>query len=335
MGLKVISKMKQLGIHMLTVLTGAAGAYYIKDYFGGGVCSNTTRMDNKTIIITGCNSGIGKETARDLHKRGAKIIMACRNIEAAEKAALEIKDSNEKYDAGKLVVVPLDLSSLSSIRLFAENIIKNEERVDILINNAGIWPHATKRNETEDGFEQTIGVNHFGPFLLTNLLVDKLACSPEQPTRIINVASRAHHRGKIDFDDINSKNKYNGMFAYNQSKLANILFTNELARKLKEKGNNISVYSLHPGVIYTNLFREFDKQYGILTKAVGVLLWPFLKSSIEGAQTTIYCATEEVIATESGKYYVDCKEANPSNLAIDKQAAIQLWKLSEKAVGLN
>ena len=290
---------------------------------------------HKIDLSKSCYSGIGKETVRDLHKRGAKIIMACRNIKEAEKAALEIKDSNKKHEAGELVVVPLDLNSLSSIRLFTENIIENEERVDVLINNAGIWPHATKRNETEDGFEQTIGVNHFGPFLLTNLLVDKLASSPELPTRIINVASRAHQRGAINLDDINSKNKYNGMLAYNQSKLANILFTNELACKLKENGNNISVYSLHPGVIYTNLFREFDKQYGILTKVVGVLLWPFLKSSKEGAQTTIYCATEDAIATESGKYYSDCREVNPSNSALDKEMAKQLWKLSEKAVGLN
>ena len=290
---------------------------------------------NKRDLFKSYYSGIGKETVRDLHKRGARIVMACRNVEEAEKAALEIQNSNKKHDAGELVVVPLDLNSLSSIRLFTENIIKNEERVDILINNAGIWPHSTKRNETEDGFEQTIGVNHFGPFLLTNLLVDKLASSPELPTRIINVASRAHQRGEINLDDINSKDKYNGMLAYNQSKLANILFTNELACKLKENGNNISVYSLHPGVIYTNLFREFDKQYGILTKVIGVLLWPFLKSSKEGAQTTIYCATEEAIATESGRYYSDCRETNPSNSALDKEMAEQLWKLSEKSVGLN
>ena len=166
-------------------------------------------------------------------------------------------------------------------------------------------------------------------------MVDKLASSPELPTRIINVASRAHQRGEINLDDINSKDKYNGMLAYNQSKLVNILYTNELACKLKENGKNVSVYSLHPGVIYTNLFREFDKQYGILTKVVGVLLWPFLKSTKEGAQTTIYCATEEAIATESGKYYSDCREVNPSNAALDKEMAKQLWKLSKKAVGLN
>jgi len=326
--------MRQLGVHILTVVTGAAGAFCIREYFGGGVCSNTKRLDNKTVIITGCNSGIGKETARDLHKRGAKVIMACRNLEEAEKAALEIKASNKKHDSGNLVVVPLDLSSLSSIQKFAEIIIKDEERVDILINNAGIWPHTTKRRETEDGFEQTIGVNHFGPFLLTNLLVDKLASSPELPTRIINVASRAHQRGEINLDDINSENKYNGMLAYNQSKLANILFTSELANKLKESGQNVSVYSLHPGVIYTNLFREFDQQYGIFTKALGVLLWPFLKSSKEGAQTTIYCATEESIATESGRYYSDCKEITPSILALDRERVKELWKLSEKMVGL-
>ena len=260
--------------------------------------------------------------------------MACRNIEEAEKAAQEIENSNKKHGAGKLAIMPLDLNSLASIRLFAEKVVENEERVDILINNAGIWPHSTNRNETEDGIEQTIGVNHFGSFLLTNLLLEKLASSPELPSRIINVASRAHQRGQINIHDINSQNEYNGMLAYNQSKLANILFTNELACKLKEKEQRISVYSLHPGVIYTNLFREYDKQYGVLTKAVGILLWPFLKSSKEGAQTTIYCATEETIAEDSGKYYSDCKEATPSAQALDKKMAEDLWNLSEKAVGL-
>ena len=260
--------------------------------------------------------------------------MACRNLKEAEKAALEIEASNKKHDSGKLAVLPLDLGSLASIRLFAENIVKSEERVDILINNAGIWPHASKRSETEDGFEKTIGVNHFGPFLLTNLLADKLASSPELPSRIINVASRAHSRGDIDLKDINSESTYNGMVAYNQSKLANILFSNELALKMKQNGQNVTVCSLHPGVIHTNLFRELEQEYGVLAKFLGVVLWPFLKSSKEGAQTTIYCATEEMITVGTGRYYSDCIEVTPSAKALDKATAKVLWELSEKAVGL-
>jgi NAD(P)-dependent dehydrogenase (short-subunit alcohol dehydrogenase family) len=262
--------------------------------------------------------------------------MACRNLESAEEAAMEIKSLNAptKQVTGELVITKLDLSSLASVRAFAEKINGNEERIDILINNAGVWSHPSIRNQTEDGFEQTIGVNHFGPFLLTNLLIEKLANSPEFPSRIINVASRAHQRGKINLDDINSETQYNGMMAYNQSKLANILFTNELSQRLKENGQNISVYSLHPGVIHTNLFREMDIKYGLLAKFASILLWPFLKSSREGAQTTIYCATDETIINDTGKYYSDCKETETSPNAMDKATAKKLWELSEESVGL-
>ena len=283
-----------------------------------------------------CYSGIGKETARDLHRRGARIILACRNTEDAQKAANDIEARNAKFiqGNGELVVAKLDLSSLASVRAFAQNIIESEERVDILINNAGTWSHPSTRSETKDGFEQTIGVNHFGPFLLTNLLTDKMAHSPELPSRIINVASRAHERGEIKLDDINSEKEYNGFAAYSQSKLANILFTNELSEKLKDKNQDVSVYSLHPGVIYTNLYREFDQQYGLLVKIGCAFVWPFLKSSKEGAQTTIYCATEESLAPETGKYYCDCAEKYPSPHALDKDTAAELWEMSEKLVGL-
>ena len=169
---------------------------------------------------------------------------------------------------------------------------------------------------------------------MTNLLADKLASSPELPSRIINVASRAHSRGDIDLKDINSESTYNGMVAYNQSKLANILFSNELALKMKQNGQNVTVCSLHPGVIHTNLFRELEQEYGVLAKFLGVVLWPFLKSSKEGAQTTIYCATEEMITVGTGRYYSDCKEVTPSAKALDKATAKVLWELSEKAVGL-
>ena len=151
----------------------------------------------------------------------------------------------------------------------------------------------------------------------------------------INVASRAHERGYINLDDLNCETQYNGLAAYNQSKLANVLFTNELSQKLKENNQKISVYSLHPGVIYTNLWRELDKKYGILAKFVGFALCPFLKSSREGAQTTVYCSTEETISEDTGKYYSDCKEVTPSPNALDKFTAKQLWDLSEKLVGLN
>lgn len=325
--------MNQLGKHLLTVFAGAAGAYCLRDYFAGGICESTARLDKKTVIITGCNSGIGKETAKDLHRRGAKIIMACRNIEEAEKVATEIRASNANYDeiTGKLIVAKLDLSSLASVRTFAQHIIKYEERLDILINNAGV-SQPLKASKTEDGFEVTIGVNHLGPFLLTNLLTEKLASAPELPSRIINVASRAHQGSRINLDDLNGDIGYNGFAAYNQSKLANILFSKELSRRLQESGENISVYSLHPGVICTKLFRQLDDVGGLLAKCAWGLLWPFLKSTKQGAQTTIFCAVEESIANDTGKYYSDCKETTPSPEAMDENMARKLWQLSEKMI---
>ena len=260
--------------------------------------------------------------------------MACRNIEDAEKAASEIRASNANAneDTGELVVAKLDLSSLASVRAFAEHIIENEERLDILINNAGV-SRPLKASKTEDGHDVTIGVNHLGPFLLTNLLTEKLTNTPELPSRIINVASRAHTRGTINLDDLNGDIQYNGLAAYNQSKLANILFSKELARRLKEKGKNISVYSLHPGVINTNLFQQFDQTYGVLWKCAWIVIWPFVKSSKEGAQTTIFCTVEESIANDTGKYYSDCKEITPSPQAMDEITANKLWQLSETLVG--
>ena len=327
--------MNQFGRNILLVVIGAAGSYYIRDYFAGGVCKSSARLDKKTVIITGCNSGIGKETAKDLSKRGAKIIMACRNIEEADNVAAEIRKSNAEnaQNSGELVVVKLDLSRLESIRSFANHIIQNEERLDILINNAGIVS-GSMGNKTEDGFEETIGVNHLGPFLLTNLLINKLASAPELPSRIVNVASNAHRRGKINLEDLNGDIESNPMVAYGQSKLANILFTNELAKRLKENGQEISVYSLHPGVIHTNLFRQFDRTYRVLMICAWGILWPFLKSCKEGAQTTIYCSVEESIANETGKYYADCKETTPSPQARDDLMAKKLWDLSETLVSL-
>ena len=284
-----------------------------------------------------CFSGIGKETARDLNRRGAKVIMACRNMEAAKTAAEEIQSSNNNENGdngsvGELVVAKLDLSSLKSVRAFAQHVIQDEERLDILINNAGVGIPLNKEL-SEDGFELTIAVNHIGPFLLTNLLREKLAESPGPgPARVVTVASKAHTRGKINIQDLNGDGNYNGGSAYNQSKLANILFTKELAERVKAAGQNISVYSLHPGVIHTNLLHQFAEKYGFLANGIWLLMWPFLKSCREGAQTTIFCAVEDSIANDSGLYYVDCSEAIPSSQALDKDIAKNLWELSEKLV---
>ena len=212
-----------------TVLGSAAATYLFFDYFNGGQCKSSATMTGKTVLITGCNTGIGKETAKDLSKRGAKVVMACRNLELAEKAAQEVKSVGGQ---GQVSVMKLDLASLDSIRAFAKEYNETEDRLDVLINNAGVmW--LPEKTHTSDGFETTIGVNHLGHFLLTNLLLEKLRAS--KPSRIVNVSSRAHIRGKMDLTDLNYATKpWDAMGAYSQSKLANVLFSRQLAKLLQK-----------------------------------------------------------------------------------------------------
>ena len=211
---------------VVTVLGSAAASYLFLDYFSGGKCESSATMEGKTVLITGCNTGIGKETAKDLSKRGAKIVMACRNLELAEAAAKEVKEAGQ----GQVSVMKLDLASLDSVRAFAQEYNAKEERLDVLINNAGVMLLPDKTH-TADGYEMTIGVNHLGHFLLTNLLLDKLRAS--KPSRIVNVSSLAHEKGKMDLTDLNYATKaWDSMGAYRQSKLANVLFSRQLEKLL-------------------------------------------------------------------------------------------------------
>uniref|UniRef100_A0A673H547 Retinol dehydrogenase 12-like n=1 Tax=Sinocyclocheilus rhinocerous TaxID=307959 RepID=A0A673H547_9TELE len=261
----------------------------IRDFFCGQ-WSSSVRLDDKTVIITGANTGIGKETVRDLAKRGARVIMACRDLEKAEAARKELMEDSGNQN---IVANKLDLSDTKSIRAFAELINKEEKQVNILINNAGIM--MCPYSKTADGFEMQFGVNHLGHFLLTYLLLDLLKKSA--PSRIINVASVAHTWGSIHLDDINSEKSYSPRRAYGQSKLANILCTRSLAKKLQ--GSGVTVYSLHPGVVQSELFRNLSKPVQIAVKVFS----PFTKTTIQGAQTTIYCAVEPKLDNESGGYY--------------------------------
>ncbi|KTF83067.1 hypothetical protein cypCar_00029859 [Cyprinus carpio] len=286
----------------------------IRNFFCGQ-WSSSVRLDDKTVIITGANTGIGKETARDLAKRGARVIMACRDLEKAEAAR---KDLIEDSGNQNIVANKLDLSDTKSIRAFAELINKEEKQVNILINNAGIM--MCPYSKTADGFEMQFGVNHLGHFLLTYLLLDLLKKSA--PSRIINVASVAHTWGSIHLDDINSEKGYSPRRAYGQSKLANILCTRSLAKRLQ--GSGVTVYSLHPGVVQSELFRNLSKPVQIAVKVFS----PFTKTTIQGAQTTIYCAVEPKLDNESGRYYSDCAPAQCSREALDDEMAQKLWELS-------
>lgn len=298
----------------------------LRMWFSGGWCHSKARLDGKVAIITGANSGIGKETARDFLRRGAKVIMACRDIAKCEAAASELKSCIT--GDGSVVVKKLDLASLASVRAFSEDILKTERKIHLLINNAGVM--RCPKWKTEDGFEMQFGTNHLGHFLLTNLLLDKIKESA--PARIVVVSSLAHEQGKINFQDINSDVEYDPATAYRQSKLANVLFTRELHRRLE--GSNVSVFSLHPGVIITNLVRHMFEDKPWLKFVLAPISPIFFKTEEQGAQTSIYCAVQEGIENQSGSYFSDCAVKKEAPLARDDGCAKKLWELSEKLTGM-
>ncbi|MED6281114.1 hypothetical protein CHARACLAT_017929 [Characodon lateralis] len=284
--------------------------------------SSDVKLDGQTAVITGANTGIGKETAIDLAKRGARVILACRDMEKAQAAVTEIIESSGN---DSVVCMKLDLSDSKSIREFAEEINKNEAKLNLLINNAGVM--VCPYGKTADGFEMQIGVNHFGHFLLTYLLIDLIKRSA--PARIINVSSMAHSWGSISLEDINSEKSYNKSKAYAQSKLANVLFTRSLAKRLE--GTGVTTYSLHPGVVQTDLWRHLSAPERFFIS----IARPFTKNSIQGAQTTIYCAVEPSLEKESGGYYSDCAPASCSAAGKDDELAQKLWELSCKMLSLS
>lgn len=283
--------------------------------------SSAQRLDGKTVVITGANTGIGKETAIDLAKRGARIIIACRDMEKGQAALKEVIETSANEN---VTCMKLDLSDSKSIREFAESINKGEDKLNILINNAGVM--VCPYGKTADGFELQIGVNHMGHFLLTYLLLDLIKKSA--PARIINVSSMAHTWGSINLEDINSEKSYDKRGAYSQSKLANVLFTRSLAKRLQ--GTGVTTYSLHPGVVQTDLWRHLSGPQQFVMKVVS----PFTKSSTEGAQTTIFCAVEPALENESGGYYSDCALAKCSAPAQDEDLAQKLWELSCKMLSI-
>ncbi|GBP12924.1 hypothetical protein EVAR_79270_1 [Eumeta japonica] len=302
--------------------------------FFSGRCQSTARLAGKTALVTGCNTGIGKETVLDFYKRGARVIMACRNLDKAQKAKTNIEAiCKDKKDVGIIVLIECDLSSLTSIRACAQQVLDTEPQINILVNNAGVM--MCPKSETQDGFEMQFGTNHLGHFLLTLLLLPRIKNST--PARIVTVSSRAHTRSNIKFDDINYKNhSYSALEAYARSKLANVLFSRELAKKLKEHNiQGVNTYSLHPGVIKTELGRHMDDTYFKGSSTVlGFVLGPFMKNPTEGAQTTVYCSVDEKCANETGLYYSDCAATSPSQSALNDETAKMLWDMSVELVGL-
>ncbi|XP_036943325.1 retinol dehydrogenase 14b [Acanthopagrus latus] len=283
-------------------------------------------MRGKTVIVTGANCGIGKALAGELLKLRARVVMACRDVGSAEEAARDIK-KQAGPEQGEVVIKHLDLASLRSVRKFCEEIHEEEPRIDVLINNAGIYQ--CPYTKTEEGFEMQLGVNHLGHFLLTHLLLDVLKSSA--PSRIVVVSSKLYKYGHINFDDLNSESNYNKSFCYSQSKLANLLFTLELARQLEDTG--VTVNALTPGIVRTRLGRHV--QIPLLAKPLFYLAsLAFFKSPLEGAQTPLYLACSPEVEGVSGKCFANCEEEELMAKATDEQAAKKLWDISRRMVGL-
>ncbi|KAJ0064037.1 hypothetical protein NL108_017640 [Boleophthalmus pectinirostris] len=305
-----------------------AAAYVFHEIIVKGKrCTSNVKLHGKTAIVTGSNTGIGKRTAVDLARRGARVIMACRSRERGEAAVSDVK---KESGSSNVVFMPLDLSSLKSVRDFAENFLKSEPRLDLLINNAGVYSDG----RTEDGFGMMFGVNHLGHFLLTNLLLPPLKESA--PSRVINVSSAAHNVGLIDFDCLNKHRTLrlgsttsDLVKIYAASKLCNVLFTHELHKRLQ--GTNVTCFSLHPGAINT----EFDRNFPLSILIIfGLVRWFFFKTPEQGCQTTLHCALQPGLEPLSGRYFSNCTVRNVYAKARDDATAKKLWELSERMCGL-
>ena len=297
-------------------------------------CPSKTMMNGKTVIITGANCGIGYTTALELANRQARVIMACRDMDKAEKAAKTIRG---KSGNSGVVVKKLDLASLKSVREFCKEINEAEQKVDVLINNAGVMrcPYF----QTEDGFENHMAVNHYGNFLLTNLLKDSLYKAPS--SRVIFVSSSLHRFGKLNLEDLNSEEEYKKGKPYNNSKLMNLLFAREFHRRYAKDGK-LCVYSLSPGMVQTSLGRHtifFNKYFQILCFPLVVLLyplwWTLIKTATEGCQTVVYCAVAGELEGVSDGYYRNCAKDLWSEPASDMEMAKKVWDVSAKMCGLS
>lgn len=251
-------------------------------------------LEGKTVVITGANSGIGKVTAINCAQLGAKVYIACRDLEKADQCLIEIKEKLDKDQQNNIEAVQLNLSSLKSVRECAKKLNQKLNCIDYLINNAGIM--MCSEMKSEDGFELQLATNHLGHFLFTHLLMDKIKASPK--ARIVNLTSVAMFGGKIHFDNLNLQRAYSPTKAYYQSKLANYLFTRQLAKVLKN--TDITVYAVHPGLVDTELKRHLNSVFQCLLNSFNklILISPFL-----GAQTTLYCAFDEQLSNRSGHYY--------------------------------
>lgn len=281
-------------------------------------------MDEQVAVVTGANTGVGLETARALAERGMRVVMCSRDATRGQTALDDVRASTGR-DA--LELVSLDLASLESVRAAAKAITERHPRLHLLVNNAGLV--LSDRHTTKDGFETTFGVNHLGHFLFTRLLLPALEAGA--PSRIVNVSSDAHRMSfGLDFDDLmRERRRYIGLPVYADSKLANILFTRELARRLEGKG--VVAHAVHPGVVGSRFGWDGDTRGWF---AFGVkLVKPMLLTPAKGARTTLHAATSEEAGQKSGLYWARSRPVKPSRAARDDAAAVKLWTVSEELVG--
>ncbi|KAG5281330.1 hypothetical protein AALO_G00070050 [Alosa alosa] len=304
---------------LYTVITSLVCFLILKWMKRRRYCTDVKRLDGKTVLITGGNSGIGKETAVALAIRGARVIIACRDVDKAQKAVREIKARSHNVN---VVYMELDLANMRSIREFCTSFLQKEKRLNILINNAGI---PSVLDWTDDNFSMCFGVNHLGHFLLTNLLLGRLKESA--PSRVITLTCDNYKYQKLDFQDLN----YNLLpfFTYCRSKLANIYFTQELARMTDGKG--VTAYAVHPGYVQSNWTCHFSILFRILMQ---VIMFMFFVPCELGAQTVIYCAVSDTVTDNNGGYFTDCRPATLRPFAKDPGVAKKLWEASERLVRL-
>jgi NAD(P)-dependent dehydrogenase (short-subunit alcohol dehydrogenase family) len=275
----------------------------------------------RTCVVTGASSGIGKEIARGLAAAGWRVLMVARDRERGEAARAEVSRST---GSSTVELVICDLASQRQVRELASTVIDCCDRLDVLVNNAGLV--LGKRILTEDGLETTFAVNHLAPFLLTNLLLERLKASA--PSRIVTVASDAHRGASIDFDDPGGARGYSAWRAYSQSKLANILFTRELARRIR--GSGVTANCLHPGVVRTGFGRKGPALVRVGMRIIGLLLL----SPKKGAETALWLAASPAVEGASGGYYEKRRLTKPSRAARDPEAAKRLWRLSDELTDL-
>jgi retinol dehydrogenase-14 len=281
-------------------------------------------MHGKICLVTGASSGIGKATAQGLARMGATVVMVCRDAARGESALSEIKHKTGNNSIDLLVA---DLSSQKEIHRLADEYCSKYQHLHVLINNAGVY--YTKRHVTVDGLEAMFAINYLARFLLTNLLLDIIKSSA--PARIINVAGAYHAKGMIDFDDLQGEKNFDGQRANHQSKLADVLFTYELVRRLE--GTGVTANCLHPGMVATDLIDK-DNDFPVFFKYLYKLSKPLMKSPAKGAQTSIYLASSPEVEGVTGQYFVNKKIADSSPESHDTQLAQRLWEVSERLAKL-